>query len=423
MADWTANSSFGALGATRDQRAPRDAAPGAAPIKAPNPVPRAERSAPERFGPDRPAPSITGPAAASSPAPAYAALAEFNAREGGPLAKARLAAWAAGGALSVALVAGIGIWGYKLVLREVLGLPVVAAAEGPLRIVPADPGGEVVPSQGLAVNAIPAAGTAAPPSDVLMLAPPTPGLSKEDLEVAQTTAEAGERLPAEVAPVPTGQGSIIPSGRPLTQDEVLAFADQVSAATADAPAPTPAAAPATAAPSAIVIPPAPPTADAVPMDAPAPQATVTVAPEDAVGAAPAPDTVAVIPASVPGVATALLPRTRPATLAAALAAPAPAAEAAPAPEPVATSTVAAGTQMIQLGAYDSAEIAASEWQRLSGAFGALLGSRTQVIQEAQSGGRTFFRLRATGFADRADARRLCAALTADGADCIPVTAD
>jgi hypothetical protein len=44
-----------------------------------------------------------------------------------------------------------------------MGLPVVAAEEGPMRVRPADPEGEVVPQQGLAVNAIPAAGTAAPP--------------------------------------------------------------------------------------------------------------------------------------------------------------------------------------------------------------------------------------------------------------------
>jgi hypothetical protein len=46
-----------------------------------------------------------------------------------------------------------------------------------------------------------------------------------------------------------------------------------------------------------------------------------------------------------------------------------------------------------------------------------------VIQETQSNGRTFYRLRAMGFADRADARILCAALTAENAACIPVTVD
>jgi cell division protein FtsN len=96
---------------------------------------------------------------------------------------------------------------------------------------------------------------------------------------------------------------------------------------------------------------------------------------------------------------------------------------APASDVALTASVAAGTHLIQLGAFDSAEIAASEWTRLQGQFGEFLGSRERVIQETQSGGRTFYRLRAQGFTDRADARRLCAALTAEGADCIPVTVD
>ena len=43
-----------------------------------------------------------------------------------------------------------------------------------------------------------------------------------------------------------------------------------------------------------------------------------------------------------------------------------------------------------------------------------------MIQKAQSGGRTFYRLRAHGFEDLADARRFCALLVAEGPDCIPV---
>ena len=43
-----------------------------------------------------------------------------------------------------------------------------------------------------------------------------------------------------------------------------------------------------------------------------------------------------------------------------------------------------------------------------------------VVQSAQSGGRTFYRLRAHGFAGEDDARRFCAALLAENAACIPV---
>jgi hypothetical protein len=43
-----------------------------------------------------------------------------------------------------------------------------------------------------------------------------------------------------------------------------------------------------------------------------------------------------------------------------------------------------------------------------------------VIQRATSGGRVFFRLRAHGFDDVADARRFCATFVAQKVDCIPV---
>ncbi|WP_210527570.1 SPOR domain-containing protein [Rubellimicrobium arenae] len=408
MADWTANSSFGALSATREPRMSRESAA------------RATGPRGERFGPHRPGEEPR--------ASAHAALAEYNAGAGGPLAKARLAVWAGGGILSLALVAGIGVWGYKLVLREVLGLPVVAAEEGPMRVVPADPGGEVMPSQGLAVNAIPAAGTAAPPSDVLMLAPPTPGLAAEDLEVVQTTAEAGEVVATD-APVTAGAASaelapvttITPSERPMTSDEVQAFADQISAASAATPV-EPAAPADAAAPQVTVMAPPP---EAAPTAAVAPAVEAAKAPAADAPVEVASAAITVIPATVPGVASAVLPPVRPAravveTAKAEVPAAAPATEAA---APAVSDAVAAGTNMIQLGAYDSAEIAASEWERLQGRFGEFLGSKERVIQEAQSGGRTFFRLRATGFADHADARRLCAALTAEDADCIPVVAD
>ena len=137
MADWTANSNFGAYGRREPVvRVAREQAP------------RAEGPRAERFGPFMPEESV------EPVRPASAALAEYNAAQDGPLAKARVAVWAAGGIVSLALVAGVGVWGYKLVLREVMGLPVVVAMDGPMRVRPADPEGEVVPQQGLAVDLV-----------------------------------------------------------------------------------------------------------------------------------------------------------------------------------------------------------------------------------------------------------------------------
>ena len=48
---------------------------------------------------------------------------------------ANLANWT-GAAVSLALMCGVGVWGYKLLVRDVTGIPVVQAMEGPMRIAP-----------------------------------------------------------------------------------------------------------------------------------------------------------------------------------------------------------------------------------------------------------------------------------------------
>jgi len=95
--------------------------------------------------------------------------------------------------------------------------------------------------------------------------------------------------------------------------------------------------------------------------------------------------------------------------------------AAPAPEPVDPEAIAPGTRLVQFGAFDSPEGARTEWQRLAGEFSALMADKAMVIQPAESGGRAFWRLRALGFADEAEARRFCAAIDASDIRCIPVT--
>ena len=98
---------------------------------------------------------------------------DFDSYEGGFAQGARLGRTVnmIGGACSVALIVGLGIWGYKLALRDVTGIPVFRAVEGPLRVAPKDPGGAVTMHQGLSVNAVAAAGTALPLPETLTLAP------------------------------------------------------------------------------------------------------------------------------------------------------------------------------------------------------------------------------------------------------------
>ena len=84
------------------------------------------------------------------------------------------------------------------------------------------------------------------------------------------------------------------------------------------------------------------------------------------------------------------------------------------------ATIATGTRLVQLGAYASPEIALIEWANMDTQFGDYMVGKEPVVQQAQSGGRSFYRLRAMGFSDLADARRFCSVLVTEGANCIPV---
>jgi len=142
-------------------------------------------------------------------------------------------------------------------------------------------------------------------------------------------------------------------------------------------------------------------------------------PADEPAAAPATvqPAVQVIPASVPGPARSLRPATRPASLRLASATP----PAAAAITEIDAASLAEGTRLVQLGAFDSPEIARAEWDRLAERFPDYFGERARVIQQASAGGSAFYRLRAHGFDDLAASRRFCAALMAQSAPCIPVT--
>ena len=341
----------------------------------------------------------------------------------------------AGAAVSLALIIGVGVWGYKLWVRDVTGIPVVRAMEGPMREAPGNPGGDLGLHTGLSVNEVAAVGEAAPPEDRLVLAPPVVGLSEDDLMV-MPTAEAGEFIVGDdltgpevqtnvagvalpeadlglalqavdpvVEPQPEEQtvaideaaliGPQIPADVPMTAEQVLALADQIAAG-------------------------AEPLSDLAEGEA----APVALALDGAAA-------VEVVPSSVPGVWRALRPAARPETLVVASVTPVTVPPVTVEADTgvvstgqgtvmLTSATIPVGTNLVQLGAYESPEIAAQEWDRLNARFSAFITGKERIIQEAATGGRTFFRLRAMGFADLADARRFCSALIAEEAACIPV---
>ncbi len=306
----------------------------------------------------------------------------------------------AGAIVSIGLVAGGCFWGYQILKRDVSGVPVVLSLEGPMRVQPDDPGGSQARHQGLSVNTVAAVGSAGKPADQLIVAPPPIALRSEDAVVTQialqsnqavVTAENLTEIPdnqveAIVAPPPLAEGSplsveelaaqLAAGAQPLSENTVAEEETQVAALAVDAAV----------------------------SDVIANEATV-------------------VPAVTGGIKRSLRPVVRPVGLAenVTLASVDPTATIAVAPKAVEDGEIPSGTRMVQLGAYASPEIAAAEWDKLLARFDTYLDQKIRVIQKASSGGRVFYRLRAMGFSDVSDARRLCSALKAENADCIPVT--
>ena len=292
----------------------------------------------------------------------------------------------AGAAISLALLIGVTVWAYQLITRDVSGVPVVRAAEVPVRVQPETPGGAIADHQGLAVNDVAAVGTASRPADRLILAPAPLDLSQDDVvrtPVAETDAaeEPRETSQTEAADVPAE--TLDPVQLAAVEALANSLANGIDPIAAEDNTPDVAAAP-------------------VPEEEP--NAELATAP----AAAPVEG----------GLGRSLRPKPRPAGLggvpqAVTLTSAGPT-------EDIDPETLPVGTRLAQLGAFASADIAREEWEKLSAKFGDYLAGKRRVIQKATSGGRTFSRLRAAGFEDLSDARRFCSALVAERAECIPV---
>lgn len=273
-----------------------------------------------------------------------------------------------GAACSVALVIGLAVWGYKLAVRDVNGVPVVRAMEGPMRIAPENPGGEVTDHQGLAVNTVAALGVAAPPPDRLVLAPRPLELDAEDMAGLSAVPTAAAAAPATPIERPQDVVALSPAPDAPPAENLGPDPDAVAQALAEALAGTEIA----------------PVAEAPAVIRPRPR------PGSVALAAPSTDVTAVA-ASAAGT----VPEIDPATI------------------PV-------GTRLVQLGAFDTPELARAEWVKLASQFGDLMAGKSLVVQAAESGGRNFFRLRAHGFTSETEARGFCSTMLEDNASCIPV---
>ena len=296
----------------------------------------------------------------------------------------------AGALVSLALIAGVGVWGYKLMVRDVSGIPIVRAADGDMRVRPENPGGLLAEHQGLAVNEIAANGLAAGPVDQVTLAPPAVLLDAEDQPVAVSLAT---QPPAESSPV--AQPETVEAAAPAVDNDVSR--NEIDSLVAELMADS---APIVDVEGAKVVGARTVAADATTEIAPTPAVLVTEA------------------VALTGISQSVRPKLRPANGAATVR-PASYTSVQETAE-IDPGAIPSGTRLAQLGAYDSPDVARSEWARMQSLFGDILQDKSRVIEEAQSSGRTFYRLRAMGFVDLSDTRRFCSAVKAEGVDCIPV---
>jgi hypothetical protein len=275
---------------------------------------------------------------------------------------------------SVALICGVGYWTYKLGQRDAAEVPVIKAMASPMRTQPEDPGGRKTDHQGLSVNEVLAGNQTADLDRPITRAPEPEPLANED--VASGALKPPEPKPVSLAPDEVDvarANSTAEAGEPTAEETIVSQVEQTLATQ---------------------------TAD--------PEATQK--PEEGMKVA------ALTPTSV-----AFRPKWRPSELRKeAVLRIKPDTVAVLEPVKARKSDVSIGTRMIQLGAFDSEAIAKSQWKKLVGKHGDLLGAKKRYIEQTVSNGRVFFRLRAVGFNTAADTKAMCSALGARGLPCIPV---
>jgi hypothetical protein len=271
-----------------------------------------------------------------------------------------------GALLSVALVVGISVWGYRLSVRDVTNVPVVLALTDPMRIESDDPGGELAVHRGLSVNDLQAGDTASARVERVVLAPAPLDLDREDtvMALASDTTTIAATKSLEVAQVQQIENAELDL-EALIAGEVIASLQDTSGSLS-------------------------------------------------------PETNAL--ASLPGVARSPRPVPRPLFV-----------RSSPTQttgndlqvaivNEIAPEQVTTGTRLVQLGAFDERDQALNEWVKIAARHSDLLEGKQRLIQKAESGGRSFFRLRAVGFDSLSDSRRFCSVLLASKTPCIPVTA-
>ena len=276
-----------------------------------------------------------------------------------------------GAALSASLMIGAISWSYQLIIRDVNQIPIVRAQSGPLRVAPEDPGGLTAANQGLSVTQL-AVNEKPLLSNEIHLAPAAQILNAENLGVEVTT---GVQSNTDVGKLEIKEVNAENSINLKALSNKIE-ADKVSKETASL--------------SKVAF----------------SQKRIEI--ENAVSLALS------ITDDPAASLTLLRPKIRPVTLQK---------DNKITGDQIVTNEplfeLSKGSAVVQLGAFDSKNLAKSEWQRFEKLLGSILIAKKMFVQEAESGGKIFYRLRAAGFDDISDARQFCTAIS-DKVACIPV---
>lgn len=345
---------------------------------------------------------------------------EFEPPEGDEpsrLARVRRALSTAIGALvALSLLLALGVWFYRLGVRDAENVPIIRASAEPAKIRPEDPGGAVAPHQEITSYRVaesqPAQASAA------VIAPPPPEPRAEDVAMGTLAPEPAERpaAPTAASPAPTAAPVVAMAAAGSAQPPV----------TSPKPQPTPAEAAAAIA-SGAVLARTEATVSAAPVPVPPQEPspageTVLAMAEPAEAAASALDVVPPAPPQdpVPGASdyapplSPVAPR-RPTDLRERMAA---AVQTAQQNATDLARRAAESSVQVQLAADPSEDVVRSMWGRISQANSDLLHGRELAVQTTISGGTTFYRLRVGPFGGVSEARAVCQALKARGQDCI-----
>jgi hypothetical protein len=272
-----------------------------------------------------------------------------------------------GAVLSLSLLAGAIGWSYKLVVRDINQIPIVRAQLGPLRVAPDNPGGLTAANQGLSVTQL-AVNEKPLSSDEINLAPAAEILNEETSASLLREVDKLNQIDEtyEIKEINAENTISLDGSSGAMKAETASKTESLLAQVAFS------------------------------------QKKVEI--ENAVSLALS------ITSEFDPSLTSLRPKTRPRSVQQNR-------ELIVSKEPM--SKLPIGSAIVQLGAFDSKSLAESEWRRFEKLLGSILAPKQMIIQKAESGGKIFYRLRASGFNDISDARQFCTAIS-DKVACIPV---